>query len=196
MQLAKETDEPYLARMDWATGDINGPAVQERTKTLRDLEALFYDADSLRRLPSSTAVYRVRWCEPVPGGTEGGLFWGTTTIEPGRVGDEYFMTHGHLHLRRDRAEIYSTIRGEGRLILANPDGKCWMQSMQPGTTHYIQGDVAHRVANVGDSQLIFVACWPSDAGHDYGSIVSKGLGARLVCRDGLPILLEDARNAG
>ncbi len=195
VQGRNQDDGQCLLRIDWSTGRLAGEGVQERVKTLREVETLFYDVKSRRELPPDTVVYRVRWCQPVPEGTEGGLFWGTTTIEPGRVGDEYFMTHGHYHVR-DRAEIYSTIAGEGRLILASPDGRTWLETMTPGSTHYIQGDWAHRVANVGSTPLVFVACWPSDAGHDYATIVSQGFGARLVCRAGVPTLLKDGRDAG
>jgi len=38
--------------------------------------------------PSS---YRVQVLVPVPDGTEGGLFWGNTVVESGRVGSEYFI---------------------------------------------------------------------------------------------------------
>ncbi len=182
------------ARMDWSTGALSGAEVRERVKRLRDLKNLYYDARSSREINPDTIIYRVRWWEPVPEGIEGGLFWGTTTIEPGRVGDEYFMTHGHYHRRRDRAEIYSTIRGNGMLILVEGGG-VRMQTMMPGSTHYICGDVAHRVANIDSAPLVFVACWPSDAGHDYGTIAADGLGARLVCRNSVPTLLRDAHDA-
>ena len=195
-ELSEHAAREHAARVDWATGVLVGAAVQERVKTLRQLEALFYDAASLRQMDPDQVVYRVRWWEPVPEGTEGGLFWGTTAIEPGRVGDEYFMTHGHLHLRRNRAEIYSTVQGEGALLLADAGGRIWMEPMAPGSTHYVHAEVAHRVANVGQSTLTVVACWPSDAGHDYGTIVSKGFGARLLRRGGAPALLRDVAHAG
>src|SRR6185437_15999218 len=38
---------------------------------------------------------------------------GTTFIEPGCVGDEYFMTKGHFHAKRNRGEYYVTAAGSG-----------------------------------------------------------------------------------
>ena len=35
----------------------------------------------------------------------------------------------------------------------------------------------------------FAACWPSDAGHNYGEIAEKGFSARLVDVDGTPHLI-------
>jgi len=97
----------------------------------------------------NTIIYRVHWYAPVPEGTEGGLFWGTTLIEPGRVGDEYFMTHGHFHVKRDRGEYYSCIEGRGMLIMMDTARRTWAEGMAPGSLHYIPGNVAHRVAILG-----------------------------------------------
>ncbi len=191
----QEKSEP-AARMDWSTGALAGSEVRERVKRLRDLNGLYYDSRAWREIDPDTVVYRVRWWEPVPEGSEGGLFWGTTTVESGRVADEYFMTHGHFHRRRDRDEIYSTISGNGMLVLVGAGGSTRTERMTSGSTHYIRGDIAHRVANIGSMPLVFVACWPSDAGHDYGTISTEGFGAHLVCRNGVPTLLRDAINAG
>jgi len=63
------------------------------------------------------------WWEPVAQGTEGGLFWGGTEFLPGRVGKEYFMTHGHQHAVLDRAEFYGTVAGKGMLVLRDENGR-------------------------------------------------------------------------
>lgn len=138
-----------------------------------------------------TIVYRVWWWEPVPGGTEGGLFWGLTEIQPGCVGDEYYMTHGHRHAIVDRAEFYGTTVGEGMLVLRDESGRSWFEAMKPGSLHYISGRVAHRVVNTGDVPLRFVACWPSDAGHDYQIANGKGFGARVLRQNGKPAFTEE-----
>jgi Glucose-6-phosphate isomerase (GPI) len=54
--------------------------------------------------------------------TEGGLFWGNTTLYPGSLGDEYFMTKGHFHRTRNRGEFYVTRKGEGALLLMEEGG--------------------------------------------------------------------------
>ena len=61
--------------------------------------------------------------------------------------------------------------------------------MVPGTVHYVPGNVAHRVVNTGDEPLVFLAIWPSDAGHDYARIRTTGFGKRVVLRDGGPCLI-------
>jgi glucose-6-phosphate isomerase len=171
--------------MNWETGLLQPTReVRESVKTLGQLEGTFSDAEAWRRLDPKIVVYRVQAWSPIAEGTEGGLFWGNTVIEPGQVGAEYFMTHGHFHLKRDRTEYYATVEGEGALILMDEARKTWMERMSAGSLHFIPPKVAHRVANVGTRPLRFVACWPSDAGHDYESIRKHGFGARLLKVDG------------
>jgi glucose-6-phosphate isomerase, archaeal len=178
-------------QVDWESGLLQPRGdVLEKVKRLGQLENIFADSEALRAIDPATVVYRVQaWC-PVPEGTEGGLFWGTTVVEPGEVGGEYFMTHGHFHVKRDRTEYYATIQGEGALILMDETRKTRMEPMSPGSLHFIPPSTAHRVANVGSTPLHFVACWPSDAGHDYDVIRKHGFGARLMNSGGVAKLTE------
>jgi len=187
LKFAVALPEPTL--VDWATGVLTGAAIEDGVKTLGQLEGIFKDQAAWRGMDSATVVYRVQYWRPVADGTPGGVFWGATVLEPGRVGDEYFMTHGHFHAARDRAEIYATVKGEGALLLMDEAGVTTSQTMRPGTVHYVPGQVAHRVVNTGDEALTFLASWPSDAGHDYGSIKTKGFSRRMVLRDGAACLV-------
>lgn len=174
---------------DWATGAFAGRGIEESVKTLGQLADIFADTAAWDAMDPETEVYRTKFWRPVSDGTLGGLFWGATILQPGRVGDEYFMTHGHFHAIRDRAEYYATIKGDGSLLLMDETGETQSQTMRPGTVHYIPGSVAHRVANTGNEPLIFLACWPSDAGHDYGTIKASGFSKHMVLRNGEPCLV-------
>jgi glucose-6-phosphate isomerase, archaeal len=185
-----------MHRVDWATGVLQGPEVQSSHKTIGDLGNLFLDRAAAEKLAEDTLIYSVQWWSPVPDQTEGGLFWGNTTIEPGQVGREYFMTHGHLHAKADRTEFYSTIEGTGALILMNDDRQTRMEPMTPGSLHHIPPRTAHRVANTGANPLRFVACWPSDAGYDYEMIRTEGFSARLLAINGTPTLVDQASLRG
>ena len=99
---------------------------------------LFLDQDRAATKDPETILYRVQYWLPVAEGTAG-LFWGTTVIEPGRVGDEYFMTHGHFHAAGDRAEFYATVQGRGALILMDESASTWFEPMKSGSLHYIPG---------------------------------------------------------
>lgn len=180
-----------MIRVDWSRCVLQPDRmIQESTRTLGQLEGIFADRDAFCAMDPNTVVYRVQAWRPVAEGTEGGLFWGTTMIEPGQVGAEYFMTHGHLHQKRNRTEFYGTVEGNGALILMNETRKTWMEPMSPGSLHFIPPNVAHRVANTGKGPLRFLACWPSDAGHDYEIIRREGFGARLLNIDGEAKLVE------
>jgi glucose-6-phosphate isomerase len=168
-----------------------GPEVQQTMKAIGDLHGIFRDSAQAHAMDSKQVVYTVRWWSPVEAGTPGGLFWGLTVIESGRVGDEYFMTHGHFHADRSRAEYYGTVSGQGMLIQMQDDRRTWGERMFPGSLHYIDGRYAHRVANTGTTPLTFWACWPSDAGYDYATIADRGFGGRLIAKDGEPVFIPN-----
>jgi glucose-6-phosphate isomerase len=177
--------------LDWG-GLMKGPEVKESSRSLGDLRGIFRDGAQASAADPARIVYRVQSWNPVNTGVPGGLFWGVTTIEPGKVGDEYFMTHGHFHADRTRAEYYGTVSGEGMLIRMDDERKTWGERMSAGSLHYIEGRHAHRVANTGDTPLIFWACWPSDAGYDYATIKTHGFGSRLMDKNGRPELIPNA----
>lgn len=185
----KPTIEPAPVRMDWMAGALRGLPTQQSTKKLGELKGIFQDEAAFARMDPATAVYEVCWWAPVPRGQEGGLFWGVTILHPGRVGEEYFLTHGHFHANRTRAEFYATVAGRGMLLRMDDNRKTWGEEMSPGTLHAIGGQNAHRVVNIGSEPLIFWACWGSDAGYDYQTIRERGFGARVLERDGQVVMV-------
>lgn len=169
--------------------NLTGSPVEKLVRTLADLKGLFLDAEEFAKVDQSTLAYEVESYFPVRDGTEGGLFFGITRIQPGCVGDEYIMTKGHLHNIENRAEFYWGIEGEGMLLFMDKERNTWAEKMSPGSIHYISGSVAHRVANVGGSVLSFGACWPADAGHNYELIAREGFSKRLRKVNGKPELV-------
>lgn len=178
-------------KIDFNTGELSGRQLVESVRTVGDLEGVFNDEQARQRHEQNVPVYRIQCYFPVNEGAEGGLFWGNTTIEPGQIADEYFMTKGHFHRIRNRGEYYVTIMGEGALILMNEERHTWMEPMMPGTMHYIPGSTAHRVANIGATRFSFLACWPSDAGHDYETIARRNFSARLRKINNVPTLVDE-----
>lgn len=170
---------------------LAGEGVERLSRRLGELGDIFSDKAAHAVLPSGQLVYEVESVLPVKEGTEGGLFVGMTYIHPGKVGREYFMTRGHYHTIRNRAEVYIGIEGEGMLILMSEDrSRVWVEKMRPGSVHYIPGHTAHRAANTGSRILSFGAVWPSDAGHDYATISENGFSKILIDMDGVPILID------
>ncbi len=170
---------------------MEGEPVVCQTRKLKDISGIFKDKEALKNMELEQAAYTVQAWLPVAEGSPGGLFFGVSTIMPGKVGDEYFMTKGHFHAQSDRAEFYWGVQGKGMLILMDRDRNTWSEEVYPGSLHYIGGHIAHRLANTGDENLIVGACWPSDAGHDYEEITVNGFSARLVEKEGEPLLINN-----
>jgi glucose-6-phosphate isomerase len=168
---------------------ITGEPIINQSRQLKDLRAIFQDQEVFDQIDQEQLAYTVQSWLPVKEGTPGGLFFGVSTIYPGKVGEEYFMTKGHFHSLGDRAEFYWGVQGKGMLILMDRERKTWAEEVYPGSLHYIGSEIAHRLANTGNEKLIVGACWPSDAGHDYEEIAVSGFSARLLEVDGKPKLV-------
>ncbi|MFZ6029073.1 MAG: glucose-6-phosphate isomerase family protein [Chloroflexota bacterium] len=168
-----------MFRADYSNGFLEGASIKESAKTLGDLAQVFANETARATLDPSTVVYRVQSHMPVGEGTAGGLFFGTSFVSPGTVDGEFFMTRGHYHARRNRAEYYWCYAGTGLLLLMDENRRWWAQEMTPGSVHPIPGRVAHRLINTGSQVFAVGACWPADAGHDYDTIAARGFSVRI-----------------
>ena len=112
----------------------------------------------------------------------GDLIFGVTRMAPGRVGDEFFLTRGHIHARADRPEIYYGQSGKGLMQLESPDGRDPKSSRSGrGAICYVPPYWIHRSVNVGDDGSGDGVRYPADAGQDYGIIArSGGMRRRVV----------------
>jgi glucose-6-phosphate isomerase, archaeal len=165
--------DPFTTLLDLRLGTLSPERAPTQARTEADLRGYF------RAEPAEPdrLVYRVL---PMPVPTENSeIQCSTTILEPGTVGEEFYMTKGHFHAVRDRSEIYLGLAGEGRLVLATQDGRHRVEPIRPGTVNYVPGGWAHRSVNVGSEPLIFFAAYVGDAGHDYQTIE----------RDGFPVLV-------
>jgi glucose-6-phosphate isomerase, archaeal len=171
------------------SGQLTGTSILHSVKKIKDLVNVFQDQDAYKLMDPEETVYEVEAFMPEKEGTPGGLYFGNSTIYPGKVGHEYFMTRGHFHANLDTAEYYWCLSGEGVLIFMDIKKRIQAEKMIPGSLHYIPRNVAHRVANTGKEKLVFNACWPSNAGHDYSTINENGFSARLLELSGKPRLV-------
>lgn len=167
------------------TGHITGD-VQHLVRTMGDLQGVFSDVAAYEEIPADTVAYRVESFMPIAPGTPGGLFFGTSFVEPGTVGGEYYMTRGHFHESRDASEMYWGIAGSGYVVMQSESGDVNVEAIEPGSVHYVPGRWAHRVVNTGNTQLVVGACWPADAGHDYAALAQVGFGVRIISTNGSP----------
>lgn len=110
----------------------------------------------------------------------GGLITGLSVLSPGRVGQEYFMTRGHLHVRAECGETYLGVTGAGVMLLDCLDGRSQAIEISPGDAVYVPGGWVHRSVNVGGDLLVTLFCYPADAGQDYELIRRAGGMSQLV----------------
>lgn len=120
--------------------------------------------------------------------------FGTSIVYPGKVGDEYFMTKGHFHEILETAEVYYCLRGEGFMLMENPEGEWEARELRPGVAVYVPPRFAHRSINTGTrGPLITFFAFRGDAGHDYGTIETKGFRKLVVERNGRPALVDNPK---
>ena len=123
----------------------------------------------------------------------GDLAFGSSITYPGKVGNEYFMTKGHFHTILETAEMYYCLSGEGYMLLENPEGDWSAQKLSPGMTVYVPPRYAHRSINTGNVPMVTVFCFRGDAGHDYGTIETKGYRKLIVEKDGKPEIIDNPK---
>jgi glucose-6-phosphate isomerase len=162
---------------------------------LSQLDGLYADGDAYRRARRGGGDrLAYEYYELGPPERAGDLSFGTSITYPGKIGDEYCMTRGHLHKISGTAEMYYTLSGEGRMLTENAEGDAVLHALGPGIAVYVPRHCAHRSINTGGTPLVTFYALRADAGHDYGTIEAKGF-RNLVLEgsDGQPVLAENPR---
>ena len=169
------------------------PAGGRNIRRASDLVGYAADAEALRRLIDSgdPPIYETH--EALVPEAAGHLMYGVTVIYPGRIGDEYYMTKGHYHARRQTAEIYLGLQGQGYLLMEDEGGRFQAAPVEAGAVVYVPPGWAHRSVNTGPTPLAMFYVFPADAGHDYAAIEEKGFSHVIVERDGRPAILPANR---
>jgi len=130
---------------------------------------------------------------PVPDHA-GDLAFGCSIVYPGKVGDEYYFTKGHFHVVLDTCEVYYCLKGHGYMLCESPEGDWEAFEMCPGQAVYVPKRYAHRSINVSPNEtLVTYYVFRADAGHDYGTIETKGYRKLLVDRNGVPTIIDNPK---
>lgn len=154
-------------------------------KRLSDMDGLYADSDAFsaalsqgddqqggNRQGGDRIVYTVE--DVRPQASAGDLIFGTTFMEPGRIGDEFFMTRGHVHATANRPETYYGESGEGLMLMEAPDGEVSILEVRPRVMVYVPPLWIHRSVNTSDAPLVMSFCYPVDSGQDYEVIARAG----------------------
>ena len=165
---------------------------QTGKRRLSQMKGMFQDEAAREELSrhGDPVVYEFHSL-PLPE-TPGDLAFGCSILNPGKVGDEYFFTKGHFHTILDTGEVYYCLKGHGYMLLEDPQGDWSAQELSPGKAVYVPKRYAHRRINVSATeQLITFFVFRADAGHDYGTIETKGYRKLLVEKNGIPTIVDN-----
>ncbi len=150
-------------------------------RRLSSLKGQFFDQNAYQNMLAAGdalvyEVYEVRRPQ-----VSGEILSGISIVHPGKVGSEFFMTKGHFHAVLDTAEIYICLKGEGCMVMENPEGETCVEMLAPGRILYVPPRWAHRsVCTSRQQDLVTFFAYPGHAGHDYGTIERGGFGKLVL----------------
>jgi len=191
-----------MATFDWDKGFVLDFSLQNglsegaasTKRKLSQMQDMYADTEAAREavLAGDPVVYE--FYELGAPEDAGDLAFGTSITYPGKVGKEYYMTKGHFHTVLDTAEVYYTLSGAGCMLTESPEGDVELHQLTPGQAVYVPKRYAHRSINTGDVPLVTLFVFRGDAGHDYGTIETKGYRKLLVeGADGTPKLIDNPK---
>lgn len=177
-----EMTEPVRCSVDVGSGRLAGGSGRYE-KRLSDLAGLYAEAvayDALLRDGGDRIVYAVE--DLRPSSAPGDMIFGVTRMAPGTVGDEFFLTRGHIHATANRPEIYYGESGTGLMVMESPAGETRIVEIGPRVVCYVPPFWIHRSVNVGPDDLVMTFAYPADSGQDYDIIARSGGMAQRILR--------------
>ena len=172
---------PTSHRIDPLSGELTG-ATGHYSKKLSAMAGLYEDEERFSQAlkkGGDAIVYTVS--DVRPDSVHGDLIFGTTFMQPGQIGNEFFMTRGHIHAKANRPETYYGESGKGLMLLESPEGVTQVLELLPRQMVYVPPFWIHRSVNIGSVPLVLSFCYPSDSGQDYSIIErSGGMASRIV----------------
>lgn len=136
------------------------------TIRLKDMQNFFSDKKSVNlKLKGNPIIYEV--LRKKAGDTEYSL----TTIKPGKIGKEHFMTRGHYH-KNNFTELYLLLKGKGVLLIQNK--KCIAIKLKKDKIYLISSKYAHRTINTGGDALEILTIQSTKIKYDYKKIEKAG----------------------
>ncbi len=188
-------------KFDWVKGFTLGfdkesghsKGADSTKRMLSAMKGMFADDKAFDKIVESDDPLVYEFYELGAPEKEGDLAYGTSITYPGKVGDEYFMTKGHFHTILETAEVYYCLSGNGYMLMENPEGDWSAQELSAGQSVYVPARYAHRSINIGSTPFVTFFCFRGDAGHDYGTIETKGYRKLIVEKDGKPVIIDNPK---
>jgi glucose-6-phosphate isomerase len=185
-----ELPKPFQVELDRGTG-IPRRYERKLVRRLSDLRGFFSDNRMVEQMLArgkNPIIYEVYEIPQTP--SEGLFSLACTVLRPGKIGREYYFTKGHFHAKEPASEVYVGLKGRGMLLLQTCEGKVTHLPLEAGNVVYVPPRWAHRTINTGKGKLVFLAVYPSSAGHEYKRIKKGGFAKLVVERGGKPALIN------
>jgi len=163
-------------------------------RKLSNMKGQYLDQESYEKMLAAGdavlyQVYEIKRPE-----IEGELLHGISIVHPGKVGQEFYMTKGHFHTILETAEIYYTLKGQGYMVMETPEGESAVEELAAGRVLYVPPRWAHRSVNISaDEDLVMFFVYPGNAGHDYGTIETKGFKKLVMDKGKGPEIVDNPR---
>lgn len=183
--------KPFNMFFDLKTGMSDEKQATQRV--LSNMKGMYADDAAFEAAVKSNDNLVYEFYELKLPDTPGDLLFGTSIVYPGKVGNEYYMTKGHFHTILDTSEVYYCLSGKGYMLMESPEGDWDAKLMTPGMAVYVPKRYAHRSINVGNEKLVTFFVFRADAGHDYGTIETKGYRKLIVEKDGEPVIVDNPK---
>lgn len=147
---------PFSVTLNTETGELL-PSTAKVERRLKDMESSYQAKEEEGGNPLIYEVY-IRETSH--------LSLATTILYPGTIGNEYYMTKGHVHIK-EAPEVYIGVAGTGLVLTEKQSGEVEYMELKKGEIVYVPPSWAHRAVNTGEEPLVFLNVYPHDAGHDY-----------------------------
>lgn len=169
-----------------------GPHTTHVVRRISDMRGMYQDEQAQAALEREDPLVYEVFTAAIPQ-EEGHLMYGISIVNPGKVGDEFYMTKGHFHQKLETAEVYYCLQGHGYLVMQTPEGQVKTTALSPGLVAYVPPRWGHRSVNVGAERFVTFFIFPADAGHDYATIEAGGFAQLLLDGGGKPALAPNPR---
>lgn len=165
-------------------------------RTLAEMEPVWREVGSSLTGPCYS-VYRGVEDKDVPEGMRADI----TVLQPGRVGDEYYKTHGHYHIG-EGVEIYKVLSGDGIIIMQRPSFNfesveaVRLVRMPVNQQIEIPSGWGHTLINLGDTPVVALNYEAPEIENLYAGYVKKRGAAYYVIEKMGKLELEPNKNYG
>lgn len=176
---------PFTIDLDLERGIMQNPTNYTR-RNLSDMRGHYQDDSAFEKfiVENNDPLHYEVFETPVPK-EYGHLMYCISTLQPGLIGNECFMTKGHYHKKIETGETYLCLRGAGYIMMKTEDGQCRYEKMTRGSMVYVPPYWAHRSINISTQEPLVSFCvYLADCGYNYGDIERDGFPRRVFSKNG------------